>query len=173
MLNADNVLLFILFHIKQLRERDGAPKIVTADIEIWQRALYALSRRCNSTLLLTFDFRRVGLLFQSRSLELAFGRLVNMGAISEVATAYERYETSDFILRDELSTAIQVTRVDSTTNRLACYVSDVITDPSLSTDYQAMLDETRELADQLLPMLDKRVDEKITIHSKQEAKTNE
>jgi hypothetical protein len=167
MLVADNVLIMLLYHIKQMRARAGIPKIVTADPEIWQRSLYALRQRCNSTLLHVFDFRRVGLVHLSQSLEQAFNNLAATGVISPVQTNYAGYLTTDYILRDELSTAIEVVKIDSTTNHLACYVSDIMADPTLSTDYEAMRAETQELAEQLLPLIEKRVIVKIQNNKKE------
>lgn len=171
-LNAHNVLLFLLYHIKQIRAHAGEAQIITADLNVWETAIFALRKQCNSTLLYVFKFRRWGLIFLSKSLEEAFRHITTAGIISAVSTEHDGYPTTDYILRDELNKAILAIRVDSTTNPLACYVSDITSDPKLCTDYQAMKDETRELAAALLPMLTQRIEVKIQNHKK-EPKTDE
>lgn len=167
LLCANNVLLLLLEHMRILRENAGEPKIITADLDIWQRAVFALREHCDSLLLHVFDFRRYGLRFSSPNLEQTFRNLSATGLISTVPVEYDGYHTIAYILRDELTFASYSMEVDYTKNPLACYVSDITTDPSLSEDAQVMRDETRKLAAQLLPMLDERVAVEIKTHSNQ------
>lgn len=163
---ANNVLLLLLEHMRVLRGNAGEPKIVTADLGIWQRAVFTLREHCDSLLLHVFDFRRYGLRFFSPNLEQTFRNISATGLISTVPTEYGSYHTISYILRDELAFAAHM-EVDHTKNHLACYISDITTDPHLSEDAQVMRDETRELAAQLLPMLDERVAAEIKAHSNQ------
>lgn len=165
-LNADNVLLFLLFHIKQLRAERNEPKIISADLEIWQTAVFALRERCNSVLLHVFDFRRWGLRTSSCNLKESFKSMFRIGAVIVVPTEYGQYMTADFILRESLDLLIQNLRVNSLTSYLPVYETNTQDNPELTTDYQAMFDETRELAIALLPMLEQRVEAKIKIFQK-------
>jgi hypothetical protein len=160
-INEFNVLLFLLMHIKKARAYAGEPTIITANPEIWNNAIFALKQRCISTLLHTFNFQRVGLKFFCQSLEQIFDQISAAGLISRVEVEYDGYKTIAFILRDELTEAIQVVRVDSPKNKFAYFASDITEDLAISTDYEAMVAETRELAEQLLPLIDERVENEI------------
>jgi len=158
-LNAHNVLVFLLHHIKKLRADSGTPQIVTANHEIWQRAVYTLRLHCNSLLLHVFPFTRRGLIHFSAVLEKTLDDLPP-GTVSRIATTHDTWDTVDFILRDELTNITQHTRVTSTTNP-DYYENALTADPNIREDTQAMFDETRELAAQLLPLIDERVEAEI------------
>ena len=165
-LSEHNVLVFLLFHIKRLRADAGAPQIVTADTGIWQRAVLALRQHCNSTLLHVFTFRRVGLVQLSKNLEETLRNLSATDAVTIVPTAYENWHTNDFILKDDLTNLVHLTRVESTNNTFGCY-NTLTSDPNITEDTQTMFNETRELAAQLLPLLDERVDLEVRRHKKE------